>query len=59
MDGNSTKKVPILDRLVDTPGKTTKTPLPPKPQVQAQPRPTQPANPTLASANGVGQLLKQ
>lgn len=54
MDGISAKKVPVLDRLVDTPGKTTKAPMPPKPKPQLQQQ-TTPAKPTLASTHGVGQ----
>ena len=50
MDGNSAKKVPTLDRLVDTPGAATKTPSPPKPQPQ-----TKHAKPKLASTPTVGQ----
>lgn len=50
MDGNSAKKVPTLDRLVDTPGAATKAPTPPKPKPQ-----TKLAQPKLASTPTVGQ----
>lgn len=50
MDGNSAKKVPTLDRLVDTPGNANKAPLTPKPQAQ-----TKLAEPNLASTPTISQ----